>query len=169
VANASPSADSIPPLIIHEARVVLRNKSGERIVNIEAMSKGPYKSSIHPDELIIRFILKPVEGMFADFQKIGRRKALAISRMSLAVMADKDDEGKFSFIRIALGSSTPIPQRIQEVEDFVMGKRPEKHLIWEAGRLLSEKMVEISGRRPSTVYKEKAAQGLLMRMLYPMV
>jgi hypothetical protein len=50
-----------------------------------------------------------------------------------------------------------------------LGKRPDRALLWEAGQVLAEKMVEITGRRPSTVYKEKAAQGLFMRMLYPLV
>jgi CO/xanthine dehydrogenase FAD-binding subunit len=169
VVNASPSADTIPPLIIHEARVVLVSSTGERTVPIEAMSTGPYKSSIRPDEVIARFILKPAEGVFADFQKIARRKALAISRMSMAVMAEKDETGKIIFIRLALGSSTPTPRRMEDVEAFVLGKRPDRTLLWEAGQVMAEKMIEITGRRPSTVYKEKAAQGLFMRMLYPLV
>ncbi len=58
---------------------------------------------------------------------------------------------------------------MEEVEAFLLGKRPDRALLWEAGQVLAEKMVEITGRRPSTVYKEKAAQGLFMRMLYPLV
>ena len=169
VGNASPSADTMPPLIIHETRAVLRNNDGERIVPVESMTTGPYKSAVRPDELIIRFIIKPLEGMFTDFQKIARRKALAISRMSMAVLAERDEEGRITLMRLALGSSTPTPRRMNEVEDFLLGKRPDKALFWEAGRMLAAKMVEISGRRPSTIYKEKAAQGLLMRILYPMV
>ena len=169
VGNASPSADTIPPLIIHEAKAVLGSINGERSVHIEDMCNGPYMSAIRSNEVIIRFVLKPAEGMFADFQKIARRKALVISRMSMAVMAEKDVAGKIAFIRLALGSSTPTPRRMEGVEGFLLGKRPEKALLWEAGRMMAEKMVEISGRRPSTVYKEKAAQGLFMRMLYPMV
>lgn len=169
VVNASPSADTMPPLIIHEARVVLVSSNGERTVPVEAMSTGPYKSSIRPDEVITRFILKPAEGVFADFQKIARRKALAISRMSMAVLAEKDKTGKIEFIRLALGSSTPTPRRMEDVEAFLSGKRPDRALLWEAGQVLAEKMVEITGRRPSTVYKGKAAQGLFMRMLYPLV
>jgi CO/xanthine dehydrogenase FAD-binding subunit len=169
VVNASPSADTMPPLIIHEARVVLVSSKGERTVPVEAMSTGPYKSSIRPDEVITRFILKPAEGVFADFQKIARRKALAISRMSMAVMAGKDETGKIMFIRLALGSSTPTPCRMKDVEVLLLGKRPDTKLLWQAGQVLAEKMVEITGRRPSTVYKEKAAQGLFMRILYPMV
>jgi len=169
VGNASPSADTMPPLIIHETRAVLKNNDGERTVPIESMTTWPYKSAVRPDELITRFILKPREGMFTDFQKIARRKALAISRMSMAVLAERDEEGRITLMRLALGSSTPTPRRMSEVEDFLLGKRSDKALFWEAGRMLAAKMVEISGRRPSTVYKEKAAQGLFMRMLYPMV
>jgi len=159
----------MPPLIIHEARVVLVSSNGERTVPVDAMSTGPYKSSIRPDEVITRFILKPAEGMFADFQKIARRKALAISRMSMAVMAGKNETGKIVFIRLALGSSTPMPRRMEDVETFLLEKRLDRALLWEAGQVLAKKMVEITGRRPSTVYKEKAAQGLFMRMLYPIL
>jgi hypothetical protein len=58
---------------------------------------------------------------------------------------------------------------MEDVEAFLLGKRPDRALFWEAGQVMAEKMVEITGRRPSTVYKEKAAQGLFMRMLYPLV
>lgn len=169
VVNASPSADTVPPLIIHEAKAIIINLNGERIVPVEELFAGPYKSAVRQDELITRFILKPLEGMFSDFQKIARRKVLAISRMSMAVLAERDEEGRITLMRLALGSSTPTPQRMNEVEDFLLGKRPDKALFWEAGRMLAAKMVEISGRRPSTIYKEKAAQGLFMRMLYPIM
>ena len=169
VAHCSPCGDTVPPLIVHEAKVLLKSVRGERKIPIEALAAGPYKSSIGPDEVIIRFMLKPKEGTFADFQKIGRRRELAIARVSMAVIAEKDDNGKISFIRLALGSSTPTPRRMEEVEDFLRGKRPDEASLWEAGQIAATRMIEISGIRPSTVYKEKAVQGLLMRMLYPMV
>lgn len=169
VAHCSPCGDTVPPLIIHEAKVVLRSAKGERTIPIEALPTGPYVGSISPDEIITHFVLKPKEGVFADFQKIGRRQKLAIARISLAVMAEKDTAGKIAFARLALGSSTPTPRRIDEVEGFLLGKKPSEAVFWEAGKLLASKMIEISGRRPSTVYKENAVQGLLVRVLYPMV
>ncbi len=169
VGNASPSADTVPPMIVHEALAVLRDINGQRTLPIEELFAGPYKSAIHPEELILRFILKPAEGLHNDFQKIGRRKALAIARISMAFLAKKDEAGQIRFVRLALGSSTPVPRRMKEVETFLMGKRPDLEIIQEGGRLMAQKMIEISGRRPSTVYKEKAVQGLFMRMLYPMV
>ncbi len=169
VGNASPSADTMPPMIVHDALAVLQGVNGERRVPLEEMSAGPYKSMVRPEEIITRFLLKPAEGLFHDFLKIGRRKALAVARMNMALLAGKDADGKIDYIRIALGSSTPTPTRMKEVEAFLYGKRPVADRLVEAARMAAEKMIAISGRRPSTVYKEKAVQGLFLKMLTPML
>jgi CO/xanthine dehydrogenase FAD-binding subunit len=169
IANASPSADTFPPLIVHETVAVVAGPAGQRRIAVEGSTAGPYKSNIGPDELLVRFILKPAEGKWCEFLKIGRRKALAIARVSMAVVAEKDARGAISFIRFCLGSSTPVPCRIMEVEKFLTGKIPDEAVLSEGGRLAAAKMIEISGRRPTTVYKEQAVKGLFRRLLYPMV
>ncbi|HOP46869.1 MAG TPA: FAD binding domain-containing protein [Desulfobacteraceae bacterium] len=169
VGNASPSADTVPPMIVHETVAVLRHINGERRVSIEDLFVGPYRSAVRPEEIIVSFLLKTGENLYADFQKIARRKALAIARMNMALLAGKDGEGKINFIRIALGSSTPTPMRVTEVESLLEGRRLDSNLLMEGGRLMAEKMIGISGRRPSTVYKEKAVQGLFLKMLNPLV
>ncbi len=169
IAHSSPCGDTLPPLVIHDAKVLVASKDGEKLVPVETIASGPYRSSLPPDALIVKFILKPCKAMFADFQKIGRRKELAISRMSLAVMADTDENGRISFIRVGLGACTPTPHRMDAVEQFLVGKIPTQQVIWDAGKLLSQKMIEITGRRSSIIYKEPAVQGLFMRILYPMV
>ena len=169
VAHCSPCGDTLPALVIHEATAVLAGSAGEREVAIEEIASGPYMCSLPKDEIITRFILKPAKVDFADFQKIGRRKELAVARMSMAYMANKDAEGKISFLRFSLGSCTPTPQRMPDVEAMLVGQVPDQTLLWEAGRVLAENMIAITGRRASAIYKEPAIQGLFMRMLYPMV
>ena len=171
VAHCSPCGDTIPPLLIHEAQAVVVNSQGQRNVTIEEMASGPYHCSLHSNELITHFVLepKPQEVDFADFQKIGRRQELAIARMSMAAMASKEDDNSISFLRFALGSCTPTPHRFYEIEDFLMGKVPTENVLWEAGKILAEKMLDITGRRPSAVYKEPAIQGLFMRMMSPLI
>lgn len=169
VAHCSPCGDTIPPLVIHEARAILVSKKGLREVPVEDIASGPYLCSLASDEIITRFILRPTETDFADFQKIGRRKELAIARISMAAMSRKDPDGKIAFMRFSLGSCTPIPKRMKDVEDFLTDKIPTKTLIWEAGRILAEKMTEITGTRASAVYKKPAVRGLFMRMLHPIV
>ncbi len=167
-ARCSPCGDTIPPLIIHEARAIAASKKGLREVPIENIASGPYACSLCSDEIITRFILRPVEADFADFQKIGRRKELAVARISMAVMASRDQDGKIEFLRFSLGACTPTPTRIEAVEEFLTGKTLTRELIWEAGHILTEKMVEITGIRGSSAYKKPAMQGLFMRMLDPM-
>ena len=171
VAHCSPCGDTIPPLLIHQAQAVVANLKGQRNVTIEEMASGPYHCSLHPNELITHFVLepKPQHVDFADFQKIGRRQELAIARMSMAVMASREDDNSISFLRFALGSCTPTPHRFYEIEDFLLGKVPTEDILWRTGKILAEKMLDITGRRPSAVYKEPAIQGLFMRMMRPLV
>jgi CO/xanthine dehydrogenase FAD-binding subunit len=171
VAHCSPCGDTIPPLLIHDAAAVVISPAAKRHVPIEEMAGGPYHCTLQPDELITRFILKPKPETvgFFDFQKIGRRRALAIARMSMAAMVAQESDRTISYIRFALGSCTPTPHRFRDIEKFLCGKIPDQNLLWEAGHRLSAGMLEITGRRASAIYKEPAIQGLFMRMMYPLV
>ena len=171
VAHCSPCGDTIPPLLIHDAVAVVVSPAGQRNVPIEEMAGGPYHCILQPAELITHFILKPkpeaVE--FADFQKIGRRKELAIARMSMAAMIAQEKDKSISFMRFALGSCTPTPHRFLEIEEMLLDRVPDEKLLWEAGRVLAERMIGITGRRLSAVYKEPAIQGLFMRLMLPLI
>ena len=52
---------------------------------------------------------------------------------------------------------------------MLQGRVPNEILIWEAGRVLADRMIEITGRRLSVVYKEPAIQGLFVRMMLPLI
>jgi CO/xanthine dehydrogenase FAD-binding subunit len=172
VAHCSPCGDTIPPLLIHDAKVmVVAKPQGRRVVTIEEIAGGPYHCTLRPDEIITHFVLKPKPGdvEFSNFQKIGRRKELAIARMSMAAMARRESDKSISFIRFALGACTPTPHRFREIENMLLGKVPDENLLWQAGRLLAECMLEVTGRRPSAVYKEPAIQGLFVRLMLPLI
>ncbi len=170
VAHCSPCGDTLPPLVIHDARAVLRSAEGRRDVPVVDIASGPYACSLPSHELIERFILEPAPAVtFADFQKIGRRKALAIARISMAAMARQETDGTVSFFRFSLGACTPVPRRMEAVETRITGRRPTESLLWDAAGALTEEMFRITGRRASAAYKEPAVQGLFVRMLHPMV
>ncbi len=169
VAHCSPCGDTIPPLVVHDARAVIASRQGRREVPVALIASGPYACALPPQEIILGFRLKPAGDItFADFQKIGRRKELAIARINMAAMARQEPGGRLALIKLSLGSCTPTPGRVPEVEDFLTGKVPTVKDIREAGRFLAERTLAITGRRPSAVYKETAIQGLLIRMLTPL-
>ena len=89
-ANASPSADTIPPMIAHDGVALIRNRQGERRIPVQELASGPYKSMVGRNEMIIGFLLQPSAGKISDFQKIGRRKSLAVARMNMAFSVERD-------------------------------------------------------------------------------
>lgn len=168
VGHCSPCADTLPPLLVHEAEALISGPSGERRLPAGEVAAGPYLYGLQSDEVIRGFFLRARSPDFADFQKIGRRKELVIARANMAGLADLDQEGKLREVRFALGSCTPVTQRFSSVEQMLEGKVPSRQLLWEAGVECSRTMISITGRRPSAVYKEKAVHGLFYRMFAPL-
>jgi CO/xanthine dehydrogenase FAD-binding subunit len=59
ICNASPAADSAPPLLIYEAEVKVESVNDERIIPLQELFLGPKINSLEPNELLteIRFIV----------------------------------------------------------------------------------------------------------------
>jgi CO/xanthine dehydrogenase FAD-binding subunit len=166
VANASPAADGIPPLVVHKARALLRTATIERLVPVEELVTGPYRTSIQPGEVLTHFLLEPVSGAYRhSFQRVARRRALAIARISVAAIGSLDPDGIVTDFRLSPGSVTPAPCRMTAAEEHLLGKRPDSELIREAAELVSREMIRQTGMRPSTEYKKPAVEGLVMKAL----
>lgn len=164
--NASACADSVPPLIALGATVVLQSERGPREIRLSELITAPYRTVIEPDELLthIRFF-RPAPGTGSAFVKLGRRNALSVSRMSVAVLLTLDEDERVIDPRVAAGSVAPVPRRFGKVEESLAGRAWSESLAEEAGALLAEEMIENSGRRWSTPYKEPAVAALLRRAL----
>ncbi len=171
IAHCSPCGDTVPPLLIHDALAVVADPGGQRLLPVEEMASGPYHCSLAPAELITHFLLvpKPDGATYWGFHKIGRRRELAIARISMAVMAGQSDDGRIAFLRFALGACTPTPHRFDDIEKALIGQVPDDQLLWQTGRLLADQMLAVTGRRSSAVYKEPAIQGLFVRLTRPLV
>ncbi len=166
ICNASPCADTMPALMALNAQLVLRSMGGERAINLSELLVAPYKTTLAADELVTHIQFKALgEQTSSAFVKLGRRQALSVSRMSVAVIFDLDDNGHLADVRVTAGSVAPIVQRFVVVEEMLTGQVPNENLFIEAGRILAAEMINISGRRWSTPYKEPVAAALLARAL----
>jgi len=166
VANASPAADSVPPMLVHRARVQIRSASSERSEPLEEVIIGPYRTTLKPGEVITRFILEPLGDEYRwSFQRIARRRALSVARMNAAVIGRLDSRGMVDDLRVSVGSITPEPSRMTGAEEHLKGKVPDPLLIQEAAEKVSLEMVRRSGVRASTEYKRPAVEGLVVKAL----
>ncbi len=165
IMNASPAADTVPVLIALEAEAVLKSREGERVGKLSEIFVKPYQTDASPGEILaaVRFRRLP-SGAKSAFVKLGRRNALAISRMNVAVVLFLRD-GAIAEARIAPGSATPMPERFASAEKILIGQEPSGELFRAAGGAVAAEMVERSGRRWSTPYKEPVIAALTARAL----
>ena len=166
ICNASPCADSIPALMVLEARLVIGSINGEQIIPIGEFFLKPYKTILKPGYWLKEIrIRKTQSGEKCAFIKLGRRNALAISRMNFAVIMKINSGNIIEYVRLVPGSVFPIWRRISEVEEYLKGNRISEELFETAGNMVSELMIKTSGRRWSTPYKEPVVAALTTRAL----
>jgi len=97
--------------------------------------------------------------------KLGARKYLVISIAMLAVNLDFDESGKCCRCAIAIGSCSPVAQRLTELEEILLGmsmddtEKIKEHI---AAVSLSE-LSPIDDVRGSAVYRLLAVRSVLQR------
>lgn len=165
VANASPAADGVPALLVHNAWVRIQSAFKERVEPVESVIVGPYSTNLKPGELIVGFILAPLPDYRPEFQRIARRRALSVARINAACVGKVDPNGVVTEIRLSVGSITPRPCRMTAAEDHLRGKVPDETTIREAAAEVSGEMIRQSGIRSSTEYKRPALEGLVVKTL----
>jgi CO/xanthine dehydrogenase FAD-binding subunit len=164
LANASPAADSIPPLLIHDAVLTLESKEARRQIPLEEAIVAPYVTSIDARELISSIGINPLQGYREGYRRVAKRATWAISRLGVA-FAIREEDGKFLDARLAIGSCTPMPFRAKKVEDLLKGAPKNEATISEAVQMALEEIKLISGIRPSYAYKLPVLQGILEEVL----
>lgn len=169
VGHAAPCGDTHPPIILYGGDIEIASPSGRRKAALNDVLAGPNKSALKHGDVMVRFVLEPRKAKLQDFQKIGRRKDLAISRVSLAMLIDTDASGVMDEVRVVLGACMPTTGRMPGTEAMLKGQKPSWGLFREAAAHMAAEMIAITGRRKSVLYKEPAIQGLLLRMIVPLV
>ena len=78
--NASPAADSVPPLLTLDAEVELVSKSGIRRLALADFIVGNRKTVRRPDEILANvFVPRTLDDARSTFLKLGSRRYLVIS------------------------------------------------------------------------------------------
>lgn len=164
VCNGSLAADTLSVLTAVDAKLELHSVEGVRMVAIADLHQGRGKLNIRPNELLVRLHLPILEDYHFAFIKLGRRKALAISRMNVAV-AVKRNGTVVEDVRIAPGCVFSQPERAVTAEELLRGRTPDEQLLEQAGRAVSAQMIERTGIRWSTEYKQPVVEALTVRAL----
>ena len=159
ICDASPAADTAPALLVLNAEVELASIRGKRTLPISEFFLGVGRTATESDEIVtaVRFLDAPT----GAFTKIGLRNSLAISVVSVAAIAKLDSEGKFSDVRIALGSVAPRPVRAPHAEQALLGNTPGEQTYAAAKTAVLEDISPIDDVRATAAYR-RGVSGVVM-------
>jgi len=167
--NASPAGDTLVPLLVLGARVVLAGKPNglrqERRMPLAAFLAGPGKTLRAAHELLTGVeIPLPPAGFVSAYYKFGTRPALDISAIAIGLGARR--EGRtLRDVRLAFGAVAPTPMRAPKTEALLEGRPLEDAAIESALGSAQAEIRPISDVRASDWYRRELVANMLRRML----
>ena len=164
IANGSPAGDTLPPLYVLQATVVTADSKGSRKIPIEEFFTGPGKTVLLRNEIIVSIDIPIAQNNKQIFLRLGQRKALAISKVSIAVSARIGNE-RIDDIRIALGSVGPTVIRANKTEELLKGAALTDASIQAACEAVETEAVPISDIRSDAEYRREMCGVLLKSAL----
>lgn len=165
--TASPAGDTLPPLYVLDARVVIWSQTHRGSIHIADFISGPGRTALKDGEIVAGVdIPLPAAGTFSAYYKVGKRKALAIAVASMAVQLETAANSVISRVKLAWGSAGPTVITLPQVEKLLRGRILSEELLLRAGKIVSEGVQPIDDIRGSAQYRRMVAGNLLLRLLY---
>ena len=154
LANASPSAEFAPPLLVLGASIRCRGNGGDRLLPLEKFFLGPGKTALQPDELIMEVAVPnyPPDARLAYLKHSLRKMDVAMASAAIFLIADG---GACRDVRIALGAVAPTPFRAVRTERLLKGKPLSDALLDEAAQTAAAETLPIDDVRSYASYRQK--------------
>jgi CO/xanthine dehydrogenase FAD-binding subunit len=163
--NASPAADTAPPLLAADAVVELRSVAGVRRVALADFFLGRRAIDRRPDELVTAVEAQPLGQHGSEvYLKAGRRGAMVVAVVGMAVRLVFDASGRqVREARVALCSAAPTPVRARATEQVLVDGGAHGDSVRKAGLELLAEVAPIDDARGSAAYRRMVLPGLLER------
>jgi len=167
IVNASPAGDLLAPLMAHKAKFKLLSGKKETLVAAENFFLGPKKTILEPAQLLTQIILPlPSEKTYSCWIKIGKRKALIIATITLALVVEMAKDNKtVKDARTCLGSVAPTPIEIKEIRKKMVEKNFNQLDFNQLGQIVEDKISPIDDIRGTREYRKDVAKEIMINAL----
>jgi carbon-monoxide dehydrogenase medium subunit len=122
LAHLDPAAEIPMVCAAMDARIRAQGPNGERTIPIAEFALGFMTTALAPDEMLVSVSLPGwASGHGAGFQEFGRRHGdFAIA--SAAALIEVGGDGKIARASLTIGGVGPVPVRIEEAEEGLVGE-----------------------------------------------
>ncbi len=163
ICRASPSADTLPPLIADGAQLQIAGPDGQRTVLLEQFFTGPGRTILQAAEIVTGVAVPaPAPHTAKVYIKHGRRKAMELATVGVAV-ALTVAHGRIDDVRVVLGAVAPTPIRAPQTEAVLLGQAVEEGLLQQAANVAMSEARPISDVRGSAEYRREMVRVLTAR------
>ncbi len=166
IMNASPAGDTLPAVLAYGAELKLESVKGARWVSATDFFTGYRKTAKGSDELLtcIRFPKISSKKIRGEFYKIGTRRAQAISKVAMCVVAEVS-HGAIVEIAIAVGSVAPTAVRAFGTEALLRGRAVTAPVIDSARSSIMDEFSPIDDVRSTEGYRRFVCGSMLANFL----
>ncbi len=164
--NASPAADTAPPLLVLDAELKLASAGDSRWVPLADFFVDVCDTICRHVELItaVRWPVSPPR-TFSQFRKLTLRKSTAIAVVSAAIRVTLNESGRCADAVVALGAVASTPIRAYEAEEVLRGEPLTPEAIDRAAQFACTAASCIGDVRGSAPYRERVTEVLMRRLL----
>lgn len=160
ICNASPAADTVPVLALHDSIVGVTGPDGERQVPVVDFIQGNRKIDLRPGELVSSVVLPlPRVPHGAAFDRITRRRGVDLATVNLSCRLDATGR-----LRLAIGAASPRPLVVDDIEGVFLHAKTSDDATAALAELLRVAK-PISDVRASAEYRMGMLKVLAQRML----
>lgn len=162
--NASPAADSVPPLIAAGAMASIAGPGGMRTAPIEDIITGPGQTSLAAGEIITSFLFPPRPAHSGDcYLRLTPRTEMDIAVVGAAVNLTLDDAGTCIAARVVLGAVAPTPVVVADAAAALIGTKIDDAALSKMAAAASAACDPISDKRGTKQYRIKTAAVIARR------
>jgi carbon-monoxide dehydrogenase medium subunit len=166
IVNASPAGDTLPVLLVTDARIVLGSHRGERRVSAADFWTGYRTTARGDDELVLRVEVPLPPRRQVRFRKVGTRRAQAISKVVVALSWVADGErGAWRDVLVASGSVAAVPVLVPTVTAVLEGTVPDETIADRAAAAIEAAITPIDDVRSTADYRRSVSGRILHRLL----
>ena len=164
--NASPSADSAPPLVALNATIEIASAAGTRQLPVERCLTGPGRTVLAPDEIFTSISVPAASPRSGNaYARFSPRSAMDIGIASVAASITLDADRRCTACRIVLGAVAPVPLRSGMAEGALEGERLTVALVEHAGELAAQAARPITDIRGTADYRRANVRVLTTRVI----
>jgi carbon-monoxide dehydrogenase medium subunit len=163
--NASPAADSIPPMIAAGAVATVIGPGGTREVPVEDVVISPRKTSLAKGEMVVSITFPKRAPHSGDaYQRFTPRTEMDIAVVGVSINVTLDDDGVCTAARVSLGAVAATPLLVPDAAAALIGSKGDGAAIAKLVEATRAACKPINDKRGTIEYRIKVAGVLAERV-----